>query len=197
MRPFGPPLAFRVDRSQSLFDFVPQEKGLIWRPPWGWKNMGESIFHWENWPNDTKKWPKVGANMPRVAGNWSEFFFVHYSGRRSHFPAGDMQIVLNPVFKDFSRAGVSYFSPLHFPNCSSTTFAGWLWNIVTVKEWHFSAGVVQIVLKRVHKDFSQARFSYSSPLYFPNYPIRQRLSIKENICAERPRKSYALQDAKK
>ena len=27
--------------------------------------------------------------------------------------------------------------------------------------------------------------------------IRQLLSIKENICAERPRKSYALQDAKK
>ena len=131
--------------------------------------MGESIFHWENWPNDTKKWPKVGANMPRVAGNWSEFFFVHYSGRRSHFPAGGVQIVLNPVFKDFSRAGVSYFSPLHFPNCSSTTFAGWLWNIVTVKEWHFSGGVVQIVLKRVHKDFSQARFSYFSPLHFPNY----------------------------
>ena len=52
--------------------------------------------------------------MPRVAGNLSEFFFVHYSGRRSHFPAGGVQIVLNPVFKDFSRTGVSYFSPLHY-----------------------------------------------------------------------------------
>ena len=29
------------------------------------------------------------------------------------------------------------------------------------------------------------------------YDIWQLLSIKENICAERPRKSYALQDAKK
>ena len=29
-----------LDRSQSLFYFVPQEKGLIW----GWKNMGESIL---------------------------------------------------------------------------------------------------------------------------------------------------------
>ena len=34
-----------LDRSQSLFYFVPQEKGLIRRPCWGWKNMGESIFH--------------------------------------------------------------------------------------------------------------------------------------------------------
>ena len=57
--------------------------------------------------------------MPRVAGNWSEFFFVHYSGRRSRFSAGVMQIGVNPVFKDFSRAGVSYFSPLHFPNYST------------------------------------------------------------------------------
>ena len=30
-----------------------------------------------------------------------------------------------------------------------------------------------------------------------NFCLRQLLSIKENICAERPRKSYALQDAKK
>ena len=87
-----------LDRSQSLFNFVPQEKRLIWRPPLGWKNMGESIFHWENWPYDSQKRPKVGGNMPWVAGNWSEFFFVHYSGRRSHFSAGGMQIVLNQVF---------------------------------------------------------------------------------------------------
>ena len=42
----GPPgLESRLDRSQSLFYFVPQEKRLIRRPCWGWKNMGESIFH--------------------------------------------------------------------------------------------------------------------------------------------------------
>ena len=87
----------------------------------------------------------------------------------SHFPASVVQNVLKWVHKDFSQARFSYFLPLHFPNCSSTTFAGWLWNIVTVKEWHFSAGVVQIVLKRVHKDFSQAGFSYFWPLHFPNY----------------------------
>ena len=28
-----------LDRSQPLFYFVPQEKGLIWRPLWGRKNM--------------------------------------------------------------------------------------------------------------------------------------------------------------
>ena len=44
-----------VDRSQSLFYFVPQEKRLIWRPCWGWKNMGESFFHQKNGPTGMKK----------------------------------------------------------------------------------------------------------------------------------------------
>ena len=78
---------------------------------------------------------------------------------------------LKRVHKDFSQARVSYFLQLHFPNYSSTTFAGWLWNIVTVKEWHFSAGVVQIALKWVHKDFFQAWFSYFSSSHFPNYSL--------------------------
>ena len=34
----------RLNRSQPLFYFVPQEKGLIRRPPWRWKNMGDLIF---------------------------------------------------------------------------------------------------------------------------------------------------------
>ena len=34
--------------SQSLFYSVPQEKRR--RPCWGWKNMGESILHWEVGP---------------------------------------------------------------------------------------------------------------------------------------------------
>ena len=34
-----------LDRSQPLFYFAPQEKGLIRRPPWTWKNIKESIFH--------------------------------------------------------------------------------------------------------------------------------------------------------
>ena len=78
--------------------------------------------------------------MPRVAGNWSEFLFVHYSGRRSHFSAGGMQIVLNQVFKYFSRAGVSYFYPLHIPTLSNTLsnthsphLQDDLWNIVSVR----------------------------------------------------------------
>ena len=43
---------------QSLFYFIPQEKRLIRRPCWGWKNMGESILHWEDGPTDTKKTAK-------------------------------------------------------------------------------------------------------------------------------------------
>ena len=115
-----------------------------------------------------KKRQKVGGHMPRFTGNLSKQIFVHYWRRRSHFSAGFVQIVLKGVYKDFSQAAISYFSPSHFPKYSSTTSAGWLWNIVTVKEWHFSAGVVQTVLKQVHKDFSQAGFSYFWPLHFPN-----------------------------
>ena len=77
--------------------------------------MGESIFHWENWPNDTKKWPKVGGHMPRVTGNLSKIFFVYYWRRRSNFSAGVMQLVLKPANKDFSQVAFSYFSPSHFP----------------------------------------------------------------------------------
>ena len=52
------PFGTKLDRSQSLFYFVPQEKGLIWRPPWGWKNMRESTFHWEDGP----PWGKMHPN---------------------------------------------------------------------------------------------------------------------------------------
>ena len=37
-----------LDRSQSVFYFVPQENRLIRRPLWAWKNLGESIFHWQD-----------------------------------------------------------------------------------------------------------------------------------------------------
>ena len=48
-----------------LFYFVPQEKGLIWRPPWGWKNMRESILHWEDGPPWGKMHPNWCSHMPR------------------------------------------------------------------------------------------------------------------------------------
>ena len=48
----------RLDRSQPLFYFVPQEKGLIWRSPWEWKNMRDSIFH----PENRNIWPEIGQN---------------------------------------------------------------------------------------------------------------------------------------
>ena len=51
----GKVCVLQLDRSQSLFYFVPQEKRLIWRPCWGWKNMGESFFHQKNGPTGMKK----------------------------------------------------------------------------------------------------------------------------------------------
>ena len=89
-----------LDRSQSLFYFVPQEKGLIWRPLCGWKNMRESILLWKNGPTGFKKRPKVGGHMPRSHGNLSDFVFVHYLGRSSHFSEGHRSVYskkyLNP-----------------------------------------------------------------------------------------------------
>ena len=58
-------ISIGLDRSQPLFYFVPQEKGLIWRPLWGRKNMGESIFHWEDGPPWGKMHPNWCSNMPR------------------------------------------------------------------------------------------------------------------------------------
>ena len=82
-----------VDRSQSLFNFVPQEKGLIWRPPSPgagkiWKNQ----FCAEKCTNRVQKRPKVGGHMPRSHGNLSDFVFVHYSGRSSHFSEGHRSV---------------------------------------------------------------------------------------------------------
>ena len=81
-----------LDRSQSLFYFVPQEKRLIRRPPWGWKNMGESIFDWEDGPTRTKMHPNGWGHMSRLQGSWPELFFVHYPGRSTHFSKGLLPI---------------------------------------------------------------------------------------------------------
>ena len=50
--------------------------------------MGESIFHLENGPNDTKTRSKVGKHVPRMNGNLPELFFIHFSRRRNPFSGG-------------------------------------------------------------------------------------------------------------
>ena len=51
----GGPFLFSLGRSQPLFYFIPLEMGLIRRPPWGWKNLGDSIFQSEKAYKSTKK----------------------------------------------------------------------------------------------------------------------------------------------
>ena len=85
-------LCSTVDRSQSLFYFVPQEKGLIWRPCWGWKSMGESNFHCENGPPQTKMHSNVWEHMPRVQEHLAELIFVHFSGRGNWFSKGYLSV---------------------------------------------------------------------------------------------------------
>ena len=78
------------DRSQSLFYFVPQEKRVTRRPPWTWKNVGESIFH----PENMNIWPKTGQNrllhMLRSSLAFSDFNYIHtyYWGQGSPFSPG-------------------------------------------------------------------------------------------------------------
>ena len=92
-------------------------------PPTFWSaTMLRINFTLGRWTNRHKKRPKVGWHMPRVAGNLSDFFSVHYSWRRSHFSAGVVQIVLKRDYNDFSRSAFWYFSLLHFHNYSPTTF---------------------------------------------------------------------------
>ena len=82
-----------VDCSQSLFYFVPQEKGLIRRPCWGWKNMGELDLHYKNWPPRTKRHWNGWGHMPRVQEQLTELIFVHFSGRGDCFSEGHLSVL--------------------------------------------------------------------------------------------------------
>ena len=81
-----------LDRSQSLFYFVPQEKRLRWRAPWAWKNMGDLIFH----PENLNIWPTTGQNwwwyMLRSSLVFTCFNFIHYWGQGGPFSPGDLSI---------------------------------------------------------------------------------------------------------
>ena len=61
-RDLGKVCVLQLDRSQSLFYFVPQEKRLRWRPQRTWKK-GESIFH----PENMNILPKTGKSMMAYA----------------------------------------------------------------------------------------------------------------------------------
>ena len=106
---------FSLDRSQSLFYFVPQEKGLIWRPCWGWKNMGESNFHCENGPPQTKMHSNGWKHMLRVQEHLAELIFSHFSGRgnwlsKGHVPVWKMCCKMHqaalPIYIDIYQFGV-------------------------------------------------------------------------------------------
>ena len=64
----------KIDRSQSVFYFVPQENRLIRRPLWTWKNLGETNFHWQDGPLRAKKRPNRWGNMPIELWDLSNFF---------------------------------------------------------------------------------------------------------------------------
>ena len=75
-RPLFEILGIYVDRPRSLFYFVPQEKGLIRWVPWGWKNLGYSIFHWEDGsPSHGPMHLNWSSHMPRSQWSLSELCF--------------------------------------------------------------------------------------------------------------------------
>ena len=69
-----------------------QEKGLIWRPCWGWKNMGGSNFCYGSGPLQTQMHPNGWEHMPRIQEQLTELIFVDFSGRGSWFSEGYLSV---------------------------------------------------------------------------------------------------------
>ena len=100
----GPPgLESRLDRSQSLFYFVPQEKRLIRRPCWGWKNMGELNLHQEDGPPQGKMHLNGYQHMPGFQEHSTDSIFIHFSGCDSLFSKCYI-----PIYSQFTPRGPKY-----------------------------------------------------------------------------------------
>ena len=56
--------------------------------PWGWTNLGKSIFHWEDGSPWTKMHLNWSSHMPRSQWSLSELCFIHFTGQMSHFSKG-------------------------------------------------------------------------------------------------------------
>ena len=69
-----------------------QEKGLIWRPCWGWKNMGGSNFCYGSGPLQTQMHPNGWEHMPRIQEQLTELIFVDFSGRGDCFFEGHVSV---------------------------------------------------------------------------------------------------------
>ena len=69
-----------------------QEKGVIWRPCWGWKNMGGSNFCYGSGPLQTQMHPNGWEHMPRIQEQLTELIFVDFSGRGSWFSEGYLSV---------------------------------------------------------------------------------------------------------
>ena len=81
----GSPLSCPLSVGLSLDFLGPWMPAWLWysqsrvATPWGWKNLGESIFRFENRSTDPIKTRNRWPDMPRIQQNPSEFF-VHYLG---------------------------------------------------------------------------------------------------------------------
>ena len=103
-----------LDRSQSVFYFVPQENRLIRRPLWAWKNLGESIFHWQDGSLRAKN-AQIGEETCQLScGTCQNFFSFTFVAVWVTFLKVTLPLAEKST-KWISLAVVSYLSPPVFP----------------------------------------------------------------------------------
>ena len=108
------PIETQVDRSQSVFYFVPQENRLIRRPLWAWKNLGESIFHWQDGSLRAKN-AQIGEETCQLScGTCQNFFSFTVVAVGVTFLKVTLPLAEKST-KWISLAVVSYLSPPVFP----------------------------------------------------------------------------------
>ena len=61
--------------------------------PWGWTNLGELNFHYENGPPHSGIHLNGYQHMPRVQEQLTELIFVHFSGRGDCFSEGHLSVL--------------------------------------------------------------------------------------------------------
>ena len=129
-------LEARLDRSQSVFYFVPQENRLIRRPLWAWKNLGESIFHWQDGSLRAKN-AQIGEETCQLScGTCQNFFSFTVVAVGVTFLKVTLPLAEKST-KWISLAVVSYLSPPVFPttiphHCCSLPLHGRYWCKVNV-----------------------------------------------------------------
>ena len=81
-------ILFWIDCRRASLSVRITDKNDDRRPSWGWKDMGELIFHLEDEPPQTKMHPNRWEHMPESHLSLGQLFFVHYLSHSNYFSRG-------------------------------------------------------------------------------------------------------------